>query len=318
MDYDIIGDIHGQIGKLEALLKKLGYRIKDGAWRHPQGRMALFLGDLVDRGPGQVEVLTIVRNMIEAGSGRSILGNHEWNAIGYASRDPDNGEWLRARSANKTFQHKAFLEQVGIDSPLHKELVTWFKTLPPFLDLGKVRACHAWWNPESIARVGAAVDGFGRLDESFMLKSFRKGSAPWADMEAVTKGWEIRLPDGLTFLDPIGVERKDIRVRWWDGKALDYRAAALVPDEERERIPDIPLPEGVKLGAVGYVPTFVGHYWLTGTPGVQSPTVAVLDFGAGKAGPLVAYRWDGEDVLSNDKLVWVNQGGRQWPNQDLI
>ncbi len=53
------------------------------------------------------------------------------------------------------------------------------------------------------------------------------------------------------------------------------------------------------------MPTFVGHYWLTGTPGVQSPTVAVLDFGAGKAGPLVAYRWSGESELSNERLVWV-------------
>ena len=116
MDYDIIGDVHGQIGKLEALLKRLGYRVKDGAWRHPQGRMALFLGDLIDRGPGQVEVLTIVRDMIEAGSGRSVMGNHEWNAIGYGSPDPESGGWLRPRSANKTTQHKAFLEQVGIDS----------------------------------------------------------------------------------------------------------------------------------------------------------------------------------------------------------
>ena len=73
MNYDIIGDIHGQIEKLEALLQKLGYRIKDGAYRNPEGRMAVFLGDLVDRGPGQVEVINIVRNMIEAGSGRRNL-----------------------------------------------------------------------------------------------------------------------------------------------------------------------------------------------------------------------------------------------------
>ncbi len=65
------------------------------------------------------------------------------------------------------------------------------------------------------------------------------------------------------------------------------------------------LPGDVKLGTVGDVPTFVGHYWLTGKPGVQNPTTAVLDFGAGKAGPLVAYRWSGESVLSNDHLVWV-------------
>jgi hypothetical protein len=305
MDYDIIGDVHGQIGKLEALLKKLGYRVKDGAWRHPQGRMALFLGDLIDRGPGQVEVLTIVRDMIEAGSGRSVMGNHEWNAIGYGSRDPETGGWLRPRSGNKTTQHKAFLEQVGIDSPLHRELVEWFKTLPPFLDLGNLRACHAWWEPDSIARLGAAMDGRGRIDEGYMVESFRKGSAPWVDMEAVTKGWEILLPEGYAFRDPGGVERRNIRVRWWDGDAADYRAAALVPDEERGQIPDAALPPEVRLGAVGDVPTFVGHYWLTGTPGVQNPTTAVLDFGAGKTGPLVAYRWSGEPVLGNDRLVWV-------------
>ena len=86
MNYDIIGDIHGQIDKLEALFKKLGYRVKDGAYRNPEGRMAIFLGDLVDRGPGQVEVINVVRDMIEAGSGRSILGNHEWNAVGFESQ----------------------------------------------------------------------------------------------------------------------------------------------------------------------------------------------------------------------------------------
>ena len=79
----------------------------------------------------------------------------------------------------------------------------------------------------------------------------------------------------------------------------------MLPESERERIPDIALPEGVKLGAVGDVPTFVGHYWLTGTPGVQNATTAVLDFGAAIKGPLVAYRWDGESVLGNDKLVWA-------------
>ena len=305
MDYDIIADIHGQIGKLEALLKKLGYRIKDGAWRHPQGRMAIFLGDLIDRGPGQVEVLTIVRNMTEAGSGRTILGNHEWNAIGFATRDPENGDWLRPRTENKVKEHREFLAQVGCDSDLHKELVDWFKTLPPFIDLGNIRVCHAWWNPESIAKVGEAMDATGRLDESFMIDSFRKGSEPWKAMEAVTKGYEIRLPDDCFFLDHNGAPRKDIRVRWWDDSATGYRAAALVPEGERERIPDILLPDDVKLGAVDNVPTFVGHYWLTGTPGVQSPTVAVLDFGAGKAGPLVAYRWSGESELSNERLVWV-------------
>ena len=49
MKYDIIGDVHGQAGKLNALLFKLGYRRIDGTYRHPLSRVALFLGDLIDR-----------------------------------------------------------------------------------------------------------------------------------------------------------------------------------------------------------------------------------------------------------------------------
>lgn len=305
MNYDIIADIHGQDGKLIALLAKLGYRIKDGAYRHPEGRVALFLGDLVDRGPGQIEVLNIVRNMIEAGSGRAIMGNHEWNAIGFATLDPESCDFLRPRSENKIKEHREFLKQVGQDSALHKEYVDWFKTLPPFLDLGDIRLCHAWWSPACIAGIAANMDSNGVLNEDFLIESFRKGSEAWRVMEAVTKGYEIKLPEGCFFLDHNGAERKDIRVRWWDETATDYRNAALVPEDERGRIPDLLLPGDVKLGAVGDVPTFVGHYWLTGKPGVQNPTTAVLDFGAGKSGPLVAYRWSGEDRLVNENIVFA-------------
>ena len=53
MAYDIIGDIHGQADKLEALLRTLGYRDTAGAWRHAE-RRAIFVGDFIDRGPAQV------------------------------------------------------------------------------------------------------------------------------------------------------------------------------------------------------------------------------------------------------------------------
>lgn len=53
VSFDIIADIHGQHGKLQALLRKLGYCQKEGAWRHPN-RRAIFVGDFVDRGPEQL------------------------------------------------------------------------------------------------------------------------------------------------------------------------------------------------------------------------------------------------------------------------
>ena len=121
----------------------------------------------------------------------------------------------------------------------------------------------------------------------------------------LTKGLEVDLPDGSSYYDHTGIERKDIRVRWWDETATGYRSGAIIPESERERIPDLPLPESARFVSLGDVPTFVGHYWLTGTPKIQNPTTAILDFGAGLGGPLVAYRWGGEAVLNNKELIWV-------------
>lgn len=210
MSYDIIGDVHGQDGKLTALLGVLGYRIKDGAYRHPEGRIALFVGDLIDRGPGQLEVVLIVRNMSEAGSGRTIMGNHEWNAIGFATEKSDGNGFLRARSVNRTKQHAAFLSQIGADTPKHRELSDWFRTLPPILDLGEIRLCHAWWNPELVDLVARNSNKDGSLSEEFLISSFNRNSGAFKAMEGITKGMEIDLPAGSSFLDHTGIERRKL------------------------------------------------------------------------------------------------------------
>ncbi|MFN6994629.1 MAG: metallophosphoesterase, partial [Aquincola tertiaricarbonis] len=64
MGYDVIGDVHGQAGKLQALLRGLGYTPLHGSWRPPPGRQAVFVGDLIDRGPEQVAVVNLVRAMV--------------------------------------------------------------------------------------------------------------------------------------------------------------------------------------------------------------------------------------------------------------
>lgn len=61
--YDIIGDIHGEADKLRDLLAHLGYRETAGAFRHPE-RTAIFVGDLIDRGPRQRETVQTVRRMV--------------------------------------------------------------------------------------------------------------------------------------------------------------------------------------------------------------------------------------------------------------
>ena len=50
-------------------------------------------------------------------------------------------------------------------------------------------------------------------------------------------------------------------------------------------------------------PVFIGHYWMSGKPELQSPKVACVDYSAAKDGPLVAYRWDGEQELDASRFV---------------
>jgi polynucleotide kinase-phosphatase len=81
--FDIIGDVHGCRAELETLLTRLGYALRrDGSGRpagatHPEGRTAVFVGDLVDRGPDSPGVLRLVMGMVGEGSAICVPGNHE-------------------------------------------------------------------------------------------------------------------------------------------------------------------------------------------------------------------------------------------------
>ncbi|MGB2715427.1 MAG: polynucleotide kinase-phosphatase [Vicinamibacterales bacterium] len=76
--FDIIGDVHGCCDELEQLLQQLGYeRNGGGPWTHSGGRKAIFVGDLVDRGPRIVDTLKTVMSMSQAGTALSVPGNHD-------------------------------------------------------------------------------------------------------------------------------------------------------------------------------------------------------------------------------------------------
>jgi hypothetical protein len=302
--YDIIGDIHGQAGKLRALLRKLGYTERGSDWVPPAGRTALFIGDLIDRGPEQAEVVRIVRSMIDAGHARSVMGNHEFNAIGYATPDPASpGHFLRPHSRKNTDQHRSYLDQVGEGSALHREHIDWFRTLPVTLDLGDLRLVHAWWHQPHVDAVATAVPPGAPMPPAFIEQAHRRGTAAFAAMEGLTKGLEIPLPEGYSFRDHAGHERREVRTRWWHESPGTYRDIALVGREERDQVPDHPLPAGYVGAPVEGAPVFVGHYWLDGTPEVQSRKVACVDYSAAGRGPLVAYRWDGEAELDGGRFV---------------
>src|SRR5262245_19930376 len=97
--FDIIGDVHGCAAALEALLRSMAYVRRDGVWRHPE-RMAVFVGDYVDRGAENLRACRIVMDMQEAGSARALMGNHDFNTVCLVTCDPANPEnFLRPHTA---------------------------------------------------------------------------------------------------------------------------------------------------------------------------------------------------------------------------
>jgi len=303
MAYDIIGDVHGHSGKLKALRVRLGYSERKGAWRHAQpSRTAVFVGDYIDRGPEQVETIEIVRRMVDAGTARAIMGNHELNAIGWVTPKPGGaqGESLRAGKAQKRPQHKAFLDAVGEGSVKHLEYVEWFKTLPLFLDLGEIRVVHAWWHPPHIAVAQARADDGVRLNEALLLAVYDRPSPESKAVREMLKGMEFDLPAGCCFNDKDGVTHGNVRLKWWDTSARSFKDAAIGPQAAITLLPDgAELPEDLPRGLQSEVPVFIGHYWFTGEPAPLTDKLACLDYSAALGNrPLMAYRWDGENILS--------------------
>ncbi|WP_417529526.1 metallophosphoesterase [Marinobacter lipolyticus] len=161
--YDLIGDIHGHAAELKSPLAKMDYEEIEGVWQHPE-RKVIFLGDFVDRGPEQVETVNIARNMVENGQALAVMGNHEFNAVAWAMEDPQNpGQYLRPHIQKNLKQHKAFLEQVGERSELHRSMIEWFKTLPVYLDLPGLRVVHVCWHPDYLRIISQYTDDQNRF-----------------------------------------------------------------------------------------------------------------------------------------------------------
>lgn len=309
MGYDIIGDVHGQADKLEALLQTMGYRKQAGAYRHPS-RKAIFVGDFIDRGPRQVETCRLARRMVDADSALAILGNHEFNAIAWHLPDPDGadaGHFLRPRhgelGAQNRHQHHAFLGEVE-GTPLHAEIIDWFLTLPLWLDLPALRVVHACWHDGFMAELEPLLGNGRTLTPELMVRASRAHDPVFRAVEGLTKGLEVSLPAGHSFLDKDGHERRNVRIRWWDEQAHSYRDLALMSEEERNKLPDIAVTETGMLPSYDHrKPVFFGHYWMQGEPTLQADRMACVDYSAGKGGPLVAYRWDGEELLDVRNFV---------------
>jgi hypothetical protein len=312
MHYDIIGDVHGHADKLEALLRKLGYQHRSGAWRKA-GHTAVFVGDLIDGGPDQLRTLELVRAMVEQQCALVTMGNHEFNAIAYATKDPhsSDGSYLRVRNDSNFEQHKAFLSEFGFGSAGHTEWIDWFRTMPLWLELDGLHIVHACWHDPSIEVIRKSLGGGNKINDEFLVNAHKLNGqkrcpAVYDALETLLKGLEVKLPEGVSFRDRYGAVRYAARVQWWLDGPADLGDVALGPIEDRRQLQGMRLEEGHLPGYSNEHPVFFGHYWMTGTPARQTAKVACVDYSAANDGPLVAYRFEGERELSASSFVSSN------------
>lgn len=304
MKFDIIGDIHGHADKLEALLQKLGYTLKNGAYWHPE-RKVLFLGDYIDRGPHIRTVLETVRNMVESGAALALMGNHEYNALCFHFQESEGGH-LRKHLIKNIVQHYETLRQFQNEQEVYEDYLEWFKTLPLFLETERFRAVHASWDANHIQYLkNHLLDS--RLTDDLIYKSVCMGTPLYRAVNNALKGREIQIPNGLTFTDKDGTKRTQIRIKWWENpltttcRDLSVEPLSYLPDVLMDRS----LLRTTDYYKSGEKPVFFGHYWLKGEPTLYRDNVCCLDYSVARHGHLAAYRYDGESVLSVEKFVFV-------------
>jgi protein phosphatase len=166
--FDIIGDVHGCFDELHALLERLGYEItrscedKDSFGyqvRHPEGRKAVFLGDLVDRGPKITEVLRLVMSMTAQGTALCVPGNHDIKLM----------RKLMGRDVRITHGLAESLEQLERETPEFNVQVAAFidKLVSHYvLDDGRLVVAHAGLKEALQGRGSGRVRDFALFGET--------------------------------------------------------------------------------------------------------------------------------------------------------
>ena len=255
---DIIGDVHGALDPLRRLGRALGYNV-DADWEHPEGRMPVFLGDLVDRGPHSLEVAALVQRLHAMRRAHCLMGNHEYNLL----------DWRllgnKSRSSNR-----ATCDAIERDPDVWEPIIAFFARLPLAFEIPGLRIIHASWHTTCVERLRpllgpAAGEPNGDRTESawswlhshvalrspFAGGSLVPGLPAWGVdgshdtcHEVLIKGFESAAHGPI--VDAEGLPRDLSRVRWW-----------------LETSPDVATD----------VPVVFGHYWNL-PPNEDPPSVA--------------------------------------------
>jgi hypothetical protein len=240
--------------------------------------------------------------MCVGGTASAVLGNHEFNAIAWATPNNEGG-FLRAHSEKNAEQHAEFLSQLGEGSPEYRDAIDWFRQLPVWLELPNLRVVHACWHEPSRAVLKPYLDSENCFTEAGLWEALKRGSQAYVAAEILLKGPEERLPRGMSFVEKSGHKRHEVRLRWWDPDATTFKEAAIGIDDRLEELPDVKITTNFQY--LDSTPVLFEHYWMPGEPTITHSTAACLDFSVAREGYLTAYRWSGERMLSLDHLERV-------------
>ena len=277
---DIVGDVHGEIEPLRALMRHLGYG-DDG--HHPDGRRLIFVGDLTDRGPDSPAVVDLVQELIVAGRAQCVLGNHDLNIL-LEHRKPENPWFFPDEESHG--DEKAG-PQVQADEAIRERVRRLFCTLPIALERDDLRVVHACWDDKMITLARKSSDVASLYQEH---RDLIEAGFPGLDLDKIDQGLEHQNKNPVKLLSSGPEERakeafkaggklrREKRVEWWK----DYLGAYCV----------------------------FGHYGLEdGKPRGNSSTYCV-DFGVGK-------RWkerrDGKTSQFSLKLAAL-----RWPEREVV
>jgi protein phosphatase len=161
--FDIIGDVHGCLDELTELMGRLGYTVTSTADGYevtaPVGRTLIFVGDLVDRGPGSVQVLRLVSSLVRSGQAFCVPGNHDIKLV----------RALRGKDVKRTHGLEETMEQLGDESEAFRADVAKFLdglVSHYVFDDGKLVVAHAGLKESMHGRGSAAVREFALFGET--------------------------------------------------------------------------------------------------------------------------------------------------------
>lgn len=305
--YDVIGDVHGHAAALEKLLSAMGYVCRDGVYAHSE-RIAIFVGDYVDRGSENLRSCRIIMDMCAARSAIAVMGNHDFNAVCLSTPDPNKpGQFLRKHTVKNLRQVAATRAEMQ-QSPFEAtQVLSWMQGLPLWLDMPDLRVAHAAWSGKAIAVLRPFLDANRALTKDGLMRAARNGDQVCDAREILLNGPEVKLPFAISYIDKDGNSRSEARIAWWNlgARRLTWREALVLNEEVCAKLPDEPIPNDMRGEDNDPRPILFGHYWMKAPLSILSGRYVCVDASVARGGPLAAYRYSGERELTSENFQYV-------------